>query len=121
MNLRQTVHVVVFDKRTHDWIKCKNMKDDDFVVCGYIPKENHMTSLVLGQYIGGQLICRGHVTLGVGGESFRQIKALPRMEAAPLAYSGEESVHWVSVPGLAFSVVVIGRNELKRIAKMNET
>ena len=26
----------------------------------------------------------------------------------------------VEVPGLAFSVVVIGRNELKRIAKMNE-
>ncbi|MBO5219569.1 MAG: DNA ligase [Clostridia bacterium] len=92
-----------FDKRTRDWIKCKNMKDDDFVVCGYIPKENHMTSLVLGQYMGGQLVCRGHVTLGIGGESFRRIKTLPRMEAAPLAYSGEESVHWVE-PSLVCTV-----------------
>ena len=33
-----------FDKRTKDWIKCKYLKDDDFVVCGYIFKKNHMTS-----------------------------------------------------------------------------
>lgn len=35
------------------------------------------------------------------------LKKLPRKE--------------VEVLGLAFSVVVIGRNELKRLAKMNET
>ena len=27
------------DKRTHDWIKCKHLLDDDYVICGYIPKE----------------------------------------------------------------------------------
>lgn len=36
------------DKRTKDWIKCKNLLDDDFVVCGYIRKSDHMTSIVLG-------------------------------------------------------------------------
>lgn len=26
------------DKRTKDWIKSKNLLDDDFLICGYIPK-----------------------------------------------------------------------------------
>lgn len=53
-------------KRTKDWIKIKNLKDNDFVVCGYIPKDNNMTSLILGQYHdGGVLVYQGHVTLGV--------------------------------------------------------
>ncbi|MGL6202191.1 MAG: DNA ligase [Lachnospiraceae bacterium] len=54
-----------FDKRTKEWIKCKVMATDDCVICGYIQKEKGMTSLVLGQYDGDQLIYKGHVTLGV--------------------------------------------------------
>ena len=37
-------------KRTKNWIKIKNMLDDDFIVCGWIPKENHMISIILGKY-----------------------------------------------------------------------
>lgn len=44
-------------KRTKDWIKIKNLKDNDFVVCGYIPKDNNMTSLILGQYHDGGDTC----------------------------------------------------------------
>lgn len=66
-----------FDKRTKDWIKVKYLQDEDFVVCGYIRKENHMTSIILGQYRDGQLLYKGHVTLGVGGENFRLIRAQP--------------------------------------------
>lgn len=54
-----------FGKESKDWIKCKHMQDDDFVVCGYIPKANHMTSLIIGQYKENQLVYKGHVTLGV--------------------------------------------------------
>lgn len=54
-----------FSKRTHDWVKIKWLKDDDFVVCGYIENENNMTSIVLGQYDGDKLVYKGHVTLGV--------------------------------------------------------
>jgi len=54
-----------FDKRTKEWIKCKHMQTDDFVVCGYIKKANNMTSLIIGQYHQGELIYKGHVTLGV--------------------------------------------------------
>lgn len=53
-----------FDKRTKDWIKCKVMASDDCIICGYVPKENNMISLVLGQYDKKELIYKGHVTLG---------------------------------------------------------
>lgn len=53
------------DKRTRDWIKCKHMWNDDCVVCGYIKKTNNMTSLIVGQYDGTELVYKGHVTLGV--------------------------------------------------------
>lgn len=64
-----------FDKRTKDWIKCKLMSTDDCVVCGYIEKDNNMTSLVLGQYTNeGALVYRGHVTLGVSLRILNQQK-----------------------------------------------
>lgn len=70
-------------KRTKSWMKIKNLLDDDYVVCGYIYKENHMISLVLGQYRGQGLVYKGHVTLGVGGDIFAKIKSQPRLEASP--------------------------------------
>ena len=39
--------------------------NDDFVICGYIEKENNVVSLVLGAYDKDRLIYQGHVTLGV--------------------------------------------------------
>lgn len=54
-----------YDKRTKEWIKCKIMWSVDCVVCGYILKGNQMCSLVLGQYDQGNLVYKGHVTLGV--------------------------------------------------------
>lgn len=59
-------------KRTKEWIKCKNLLDDDFVICGYIPKEKNFVSLVLGQYRGSELVYKGHVTLGVSLEYLYQ-------------------------------------------------
>lgn len=71
-------------KRTKDWVKIKNLLDDDYVVCGWIPKENHMTSIVLGQYRDSALMYKGHVTLGVGGDAFAEIKRQPRIPNPPL-------------------------------------
>ncbi len=39
-------------KRTKDWIKIKNLKDEDFYACGCIQKER-MTSLILGSMVNG--------------------------------------------------------------------
>ncbi|WP_101549052.1 MULTISPECIES: RNA ligase family protein [Anaerotruncus] len=99
------------DKRTKDWIKCKNLLDDDFVVCGYIRKSDHMTSIVLGQYDGPALVYKGHVTLGVSGEDFRRIEAhntvaAPAMEVP--AGHGNEQAEWIT-PDLVCTVKFMER------------
>lgn len=100
-----------FGKRTKDWIKCKNLKDDDYVICGYIPKENNMTSIVLGQYSEGRLKYKGHVTLGVGGDSFRRIKELPETAAPPFEVrAGNQDAVWV-MPVLCGTVKYMEKNE----------
>lgn len=63
-----------FDKRTKDWVKCKVMASDDCIICGYIRKANNMTSMVLGQYDNGELVYRGHVTLGASLRNLNQYK-----------------------------------------------
>ncbi|MEA4911539.1 MAG: RNA ligase family protein [Oscillospiraceae bacterium] len=65
-------------KRTDDWVKIKNLLDDDFVVCGYIPADHSMNSLILGQYdAAGQMIFRGRVSAGAAGAAFQKIRRLP--------------------------------------------
>ena len=85
-----------FDKRTKDWIKIKYLQDDDFVILGYVPKENNMNSIILGQYSNGRLVYKGHVTLGVGGEPFRKIKSLDKT-SCPFHETpkGNEDAVWV--------------------------
>ena len=93
-------------KRTKDWIKIKNMKDDDFVVCGYIIKEKHIISLVLGQYENGKLSYKGHVTTGVGGESFKTVEAQSRLDNCPFdrpVPAGNERAVWLT-PNLVCTV-----------------
>lgn len=93
-----------FDKRTKDWIKIKNLQDDDFVVCGYILKDKGVTSIVLGQYGDDGLQYKGHVTLGVSGGSFRKIRELPRISSPAFdAPVGNENAVWVE-PVLVCSV-----------------
>lgn len=100
-----------FDKRTRNWIKCKYLKDSDYVVCGFIPKENGMTSIILGQYRGKQLIYKGHVTLGVGGESFRKILELGRLHQLPMGIpEGNENAVWVQ-PQLVCTVKYMMKTE----------
>lgn len=83
-------------KRSKDWIKCKVMSTDDCVVCGYIPKENNMTSLILGQYDNGQLVYKGHVTLGVSLRILNQHK-YTIIDYSPFGYipKGNENATWL--------------------------
>lgn len=86
-----------FGKRTRDWIKSKNLQDDDFVICGYIRKEKGVVSLVLGQYADGILQYKGHVTLGVGGADFERIAAVPADKNPPfhIVPKGNEDALWL--------------------------
>ena len=87
-----------FDKRTKEWIKFKFLADQDFVVCGYILKEKGVTSVVLGQYQGSELLYKGHVTFGV---KYGDLKKLETIEESPFLVtpSGNENAIWLK-PGL---------------------
>ena len=85
-------------KTSRDWIKIKNLLDDDYVVCGYIPKEDHLISIILGQYRDGRLQYKGHVTFGVRGINARRLQALPRNPSPTLTApqgSGNERAIWL--------------------------
>ena len=100
-----------FGKRTKDWIKCKNLKDDDYVVCGYIPKNNGMPSIILGQYADGILKYKGHVTLGVGGEGFGKIREQPRLGGLCFKIPpGNEDAVWVE-PSLCCTVKYMDKTQ----------
>ncbi len=72
------------DARSKDWIKCKNLQDDDFVVCGFIPKEERTVSVVLGKYDGDQLVYRGQMAMGASGDNYRIIATHRRAAIPPL-------------------------------------
>lgn len=100
-----------FNKRTKEWIKIKNMEDEDFVICGYIYKENHVISLILGQYEEGLLTCKGHVTLGVSGTAVERIRRLQCSKAPFLAVpKGNEKAVWVK-PELVCTVEYMEKQE----------
>ncbi|WP_333783850.1 RNA ligase family protein [Clostridium sp.] len=85
------------DKRTKDWIKIKYLKDDDFVVCGYILKDGGVISIVLGQYLKKELIYKGHVTLGLSTEDFQLIKSAPKLSSQPFSDlpTGHDNAVWI--------------------------
>ncbi|MGE5627514.1 MAG: RNA ligase family protein [Solirubrobacterales bacterium] len=87
-----------FDKRTKDWIKIKNLEDDDFVVCGFISKENNVVSIILGQYFNSELVYRGHVTLGVSTSDFAVISSINR-GTCPFSEmpTENENAYWIEV------------------------
>lgn len=86
-----------FDRRSKDWIKIKYLKDDDFVICGYILKSEGVSSLVLGQYQNENLVYKGHVTLGVSGHDFKKIMSVKRLEQSPFAHEpeGNKDAVWI--------------------------
>ncbi len=90
------------DKRTKEWIKFKFLADQDFIACGYIVKEKGITSIILGQYKGNELIYRGHVTLGV---RFGDLKKAETMVSSPFRSvpHGNENAIWLK-PSLVCTV-----------------
>ena len=95
-------------KRTKDWIKFKNLLDDDFVICGYIEKENNVVSVVLGQYADRQLKYMGHVTLGVSREAYTKIRSIADSPSAPFEVKGNENAVWLN-PELVCTVKYMER------------
>jgi len=84
------------NSRTKDWIKIKYLKDEDFVVYGYIIKEKEtrgVISLLLGAYQDGTLIHQGHVTLGMSRREFDIIANHKKRPLSPTGYHEEGAVY----------------------------
>ncbi len=80
-------------------------------VCANCGKENHMTSIVLGQYRNGHLVYKGHVTLGVCGEGFRHIRELPTLPVPSFAVpAGNVGAVWLE-PRLVCTVQYMMKTE----------
>lgn len=53
------------NERSDNWLKIKNYKSGDFIILGYINKEeSHVISLVLGEYLNKKIVYVGKVILG---------------------------------------------------------
>ena len=96
-------------KTTKEWLKIKNLKDDDFVICGYIKKENNVVSLVLGAYDDNRLVYQSRVTLGVSNSAFEQIRHAEAAEN-PFSELSDESVTWIK-PTLVCTVQYMMRTK----------
>lgn len=88
------------------------MQDDDFVVCGYIEKERGIISIVLGQYdLTGNMIYKGHVTIGVSKNDFNIISNTPEIEYPDFhPPKGNEGAIWIQ-PRLVCRVEYMAKTE----------
>ena len=86
-------------KRTKDWIKCKNLLDDDFIVCGYIVKEKGIVSLILAQYDQHhQVVYKGHVTMGTSLPYLMEHSEKTDTSFLPSVPNGNEEAVWIDPP-----------------------
>jgi len=82
------------DKKTKDWLKIKNMPDDDFIICGYIVN-GYIRTLILGQYTQGEeLAYKGRVT-GISKEEFNTILEIPKANCPFSRSPGEDHIIWI--------------------------
>ena len=90
------------------------MKDEDFVLCGYILKPDNMTSFVIGQYKENNLIYKGHITLGASLRKLNQYK-YTIIDHSPFGYTppGNEKVVWL-MPELVCTVEYMPDNSIER-------
>ena len=83
-------------KRSGDWIKVKNVLDEDFLACGYIEKGLQNTSIVLGS-IDSTPRYQGHVALGVSREAVKRYSTT-LVCPFPSLPAGNENAVWYQNP-----------------------
>lgn len=81
-------------KRTSDWVKIKNLVDEDFVAAGYIDKGSGIYTIVLGQYEGSELKFAGHVTLGVSREKIERFQQGDESPFVNEPKTQTQTTHW---------------------------
>ena len=78
-------------KRTREWIKSKNMQDDDFIILGYIPQGG----ILLGQYEDSSIHVKGRVISGLSGEDMRRIRSVAQCPGPPDGVPDQSGAVWI--------------------------
>lgn len=82
------------NKRSKEWIKIKNLKDEEFFICGYKEEDNNvMASLILGKMENNKLIYMGKVNIGKKNAEFQLIKKIPKTNNKLSDYNNEEFIY----------------------------
>ena len=99
-----------FGKRTKDWIKCKALIDDDFIVCGYYQKSENIISVILGSYIKDSIVYQSHVSMGVSRYDYHNIQAAGRTDKDGYysSFPNFDDAIWLK-PELVCTVKFMGR------------
>ena len=101
-----------FGKRTKDWVKIKNMCDDDFIIVGYMLKKDYHRTLVLAQLNDNkEFIYKGHVS-GISKEVFERVSSTDKGRN-PFLYEIHDSnkdVTWIK-PELVGKVEYMHKTE----------
>ena len=86
-----------FGKRTKDWIKCKALMDEDFVVCGYYHGDGSVASVILGSFDAGRLVYRGHVVMGISRADYTRMTAAAAVDKQKYcgAFPNFEGAAWL--------------------------
>jgi len=95
-----------------DFEKAKSEKDRTIHILHFtdLPKDNGMTSIVLGQYRGSEQICKGNVTLGVSGDAYQKIRAVDRLQKTNIPlHTGDDHTVWIK-PKLVCTVKYMMKN-----------
>lgn len=96
------------DKRSKEWIKIKNYKEEVFYVVGYTYKENsNVFSVILGEYINKKLCCVGKVFIVKRNSLFKKILNEKEIKSKDL---NNKNIHYIK-PKYRCKVKYIERTE----------
>ena len=85
-------------KRSKNWIKVKNLIDEDFLICGFtLDEDNNIKDLILGQKNEEGLVYRGKVFLHISKEEQKIITAFALKNQSKKAFFGDISgdIIWI--------------------------
>lgn len=99
------------DKRSHSWLKIKNLKDGKFLIGGYKNSKGDNTAILyLGEYKNSKFIFVGKVLLGVKNNLYNDITKLKKINESPFDGFLEEDVFYIE-PKISCEVTYLERTK----------
>jgi len=99
------------DERSNDWVKIKNFQNEDFIIGGFIEREeNYVISLLIGEVKEENLFYVGKVSLGKKTALYKKVKNLKKKKKSPFCDFEENNINYVE-PSLKCKVSYMEKTE----------